>query len=147
MTDVWYVVSIHVCCSCPHPCSLQYVHRCGRAGRDKSSSATVYSFFTRDFAPMAKHVVALLESSGAHIDPNLLELVGTEDVARKKQRRQSNKKRDSTADEKSKDEAKETEPSSDDDWDDGQFANLSANRIVLQRASHVSEASEPESDE
>jgi ATP-dependent RNA helicase DDX5/DBP2 len=57
----------------------QYVHRCGRAGRTqkngKHASGTVYSFFTRDLAPMAKDVVELLRASNSWLDPNLLELV------------------------------------------------------------------------
>lgn len=126
---------------------LQYVHRCGRAGRDQSSSATVYSFFTRDFAPMAKDVLAMLESSNAWIDPNLVELVGTDSRAKKKQRRQRDDKRQTNANEKAKASSNEKEADSDDDWDDGKFANLNANRIVLQRAGHVSEASESESDD
>ena len=127
---------------------LQYVHRCGRAGRYQSSSATVYSFFTRDFAPMAKDVLALLESSNAWIDPNLVELVGTDGRAKKKQRRQGKETREINANEKVKPAANEKDRNDDDDdWDDGQFANLSANRIVLQRAGHVSEASESGSDE
>lgn len=57
----------------------QYVHRCGRAGRTqkngKHSSGTVYSFFTRDLAPMAKDVVELLRATDSFLDPNLIELV------------------------------------------------------------------------
>lgn len=82
------------------PISLeQYVHRCGRAGRDNipqktsptssqqqqqqqirkddSHVATVYSFFHRELAPMAKSVLMLLKQSSATtwIDPNLIQLV------------------------------------------------------------------------
>jgi ATP-dependent RNA helicase DDX5/DBP2 len=57
----------------------QYVHRCGRAGRTqkngKHASGTVYSFFPRDLAPMAKDVVKLLRATDSFLDPNLLELV------------------------------------------------------------------------
>ena len=82
----------------------QYVHRCGRAGRDQSSSATVYSFFTRDFAPMAKDVIALLGSSNAWIDPNLKELVGTDGGTNKKQKRQRIEKDQESAFERRLDE-------------------------------------------
>ena len=57
----------------------QYVHRCGRAGRTqkngKQASGTVYSFFTRDLAPMAKDVVELLRSTDSWLDPKLIALV------------------------------------------------------------------------
>lgn len=122
---------------------LQYVHRCGRAGRNQGSTATVYSFFTRELAPMAKDVLALLEFSKAWIDPNLLELVGTKGGSpkRKRGRQEQNAVEDDI-------EAFGDGPDAidDEDWDDGQFANLCANRIVLKRASHVSDASESESE-
>lgn len=87
------------------PSSLeQYVHRCGRAGRTKKKSfnqgesstnadiskdgkeanqsssstflnATVYSFFNRELAPMAKDLIQLLHFCNAWIDPNLISLV------------------------------------------------------------------------
>jgi superfamily II DNA/RNA helicase len=121
---------------------LQYVHRCGRAGRSQNLLATVYSFFTRELAPMAKDVLALLEFSNAWIDPNLLELVGRNDgPLKKKQRRQQQQ---TAADENLGDGLDANEG---DEWDDGQFASLCANRIVLKRASHVSDASESESNE
>lgn len=65
----------------------QYVHRCGRAGRskvsgrvgddktEKTSIATVYSFFNRELAPMANDMVDLLRSCNAWVDPNLIALV------------------------------------------------------------------------
>lgn len=127
------------------------MHRCGRAGRDQSSSATVYSFFTRDFAPMAKDVVALLGYSNAWIDPNLEELVGTDGGGEKKKQKRQRIEKDQEStfernglDEKdsvNKADEKEGVTAGDDDWDDGQFASLNANRIVLERAGHVSDAS------
>ncbi len=61
------------------------MHRCGRAARSykaksnettsegpKSPAACVYSFFTRDLAPMAKDVLELLKATGSWIDPNLI---------------------------------------------------------------------------
>ena len=62
----------------------QYVPRCGRAGRDhgaKRSSdgittwPTIYSFFTRNVAPLANDIMQLLEMSQQHVDPNLRALV------------------------------------------------------------------------
>jgi hypothetical protein len=61
------------------------VHRCGRAARsykaksnettsvdNKTPAACVYSFFTRDLAPMAKDVLELLKATHSWIDPNLV---------------------------------------------------------------------------
>jgi hypothetical protein len=92
---------------------------------------------------MAKDVLALLEFSKAWIDPNLAELVGTKGESPKKKRRRQ--EHDAVAEDI---EALGDGPSAmdDEDWDDGQFANLCANRIVLKRASHVSDASESESE-
>jgi hypothetical protein len=101
---------------------------------------------------MAKDVVALLESSNAWIDPNLRELVGTDGCVKKKQKRQRIEKDHEKStferlDEKAslsvnnKANDKEAIAADDDDWDDGQFASLNGNRIVLERAGHVSDAS------
>jgi len=70
----------------------QYVHRCGRAARSYGNSkkdevllpsnqpaACIYSFFTRDFAPMAKDMLQLLRATNAWIDPNLIELANESD--------------------------------------------------------------------
>jgi hypothetical protein len=93
---------------------------------------------------MAKDVLALLEFSNAWIDPNLLELVGRNDgPSKKKQRRQQQ----TVAEDYHQASGDGTDANEDDDWDDGQFASLCANRIVLKRASHVSDASESESNE
>jgi len=101
---------------------------------------------------MAKDVLALLKSSNAWIDPNLVELVGTDGHAKKKQRRHRDDNPNAHAKGKASGNAmeanqEEVADEDGDDWDDGQFANLSANRIVLQRAGHVSDASESDSDE
>jgi superfamily II DNA/RNA helicase len=61
----------------------QYVHRCGRAARNYDAAksknpgkpaACVYSFLTRELAPMAPDVLKLLQAGNAWIDPNLVEL-------------------------------------------------------------------------
>lgn len=93
---------------------------------------------------MAKDVLALLEFSNAWIDPNLSVLVGRNDgPSKKKQRRQQL----TAADDYHQASGDGPDANEDDDWDDGQFASLCANRIVLKRASHVSDASESESNE
>ena len=125
------------------PTSLdQYVHRCGRAGRNQVSgseqaktnkSTIVYSFFSREMEPLAKDILSLLQANNAWIDPNLMELAG-DDGGKKTKRKKVNK------------EVVEKEPSAnadnEEDWDDGQFPSLNPNRIVLKRASHVSDASD-----
>jgi len=42
-------------------------------------AACIYSFFTRDFAPMAKDMLQLLRATNAWIDPNLIELANESD--------------------------------------------------------------------
>lgn len=115
---------------------VQYVHRCGRGGRNQTVSAKVYSFFTRDMAPMAKDVVQLLKSSNAWLDPNLLAIID-EGLLKKKRHRPVQLPPTDTGLEDAIEDV-------DDEWDDGQFASLSANRIVLKSAGHVSDASESE---
>lgn len=103
---------------------------------------------------MAKDVIALLGSSNAWIDPNLKELAGTDGGTNKKHKRQRIEKDQESAFERRLDEKvtgikaddKQAVATGDDDWDDGQFVNLNANRIVLERAGHVSDASSCSSD-
>jgi superfamily II DNA/RNA helicase len=119
----------------------QYVHRCGRAGRgsssETSSSATIYSFFTRNLAPLAPDMIALLEATNQWIDPNLRDLVS--------------KSNNSTQRAVSAGAKQEDDPTmndfGDDDEDDPFIQQLSANRIVLTRASQVSDASSSECDD
>mmetsp|Transcript_8881 Transcript_8881/g.20051 ORF Transcript_8881/g.20051 Transcript_8881/m.20051 type:complete len:681 (-) Transcript_8881:30-2072(-) len=128
----------------------QYVHRCGRAGRD-GQQATVYSYFPREMKAMAGDLIALLKSTGAWVDPNLQELVGGETQEGKK-RRKRRKKADATmskmvnlapepAASASKNKSSMATSGGDEerlsDDDDGQFSELSANRIVFKRAAHV----------
>jgi len=139
----------------------QYVHRCGRAGRSKVTNdsnsacangksvtttasmkgpnAVVYSFFHRELAPMAKDVIKLLKNCDAFVDPNLLLLVPEQDRAligetqQKRKRRRRNERQN----------LETTEPLADTynfDSDEQEFAALKSNRIILKRASHVSEA-------
>uniref|UniRef100_A0A7S4N6J6 RNA helicase n=1 Tax=Odontella aurita TaxID=265563 RepID=A0A7S4N6J6_9STRA len=61
------------------PGSLEeYVHRCGRAGRN-GSPAKSYGFFHRELKALAPDMTALLRSSGAWVDPNLLGLAREEE--------------------------------------------------------------------
>jgi superfamily II DNA/RNA helicase len=81
--------------------SLQYVHRCGRAGRTQDSKkmpiqAQVRSFYTAELAPIAKSVLTLLQDSenpSTTIDPKLVELAETSTpavvVTKKKKKRKS----------------------------------------------------------
>ena len=50
----------------------RYTHRVGRAGRD-GSDAEALSLFTRNMAPLAPSLVALLEDAGQDVDAQLRE--------------------------------------------------------------------------
>ncbi|KAL3941897.1 MAG: hypothetical protein SGBAC_003823 [Bacillariaceae sp.] len=120
----------------------QYIHRCGRAGRS-GQEGTVYSFFTRNLKPLATDMISLLEKTDAWVDPNLRALAGR--GASKDKRPQSKAKppKREAGSEKRKDLPK------DDTWgddDDNEFPELAPGRIVLKRASHVSDASSSEDD-
>jgi ATP-dependent RNA helicase DDX5/DBP2 len=141
-----HVANVQYVINYDFPTSLdQYVHRCGRAGRSQvtgstepsQKATTVYSFFNREMEAMAKDVLALLRDSKAWLDPNLLELTGEGEGGKRSKR----KKDTATPVEKAPGEENE------DDWDDGQFTSLNPSRIVLKRASHVSDASEDDDDE
>ncbi len=109
-----------------------YIHRCGRVGR--KSDGTVYSFFTRNFQKLAPDLVRLLESTNQWIDPNLQQLSdesqeGVHEPMKKKQKtKQQDKPKGKDLDQLLDDEEKA-------------FAALAGDRIVLKRASHVSDAS------
>lgn len=142
------------------PTSLeQYVHRCGRSGRNKVTNeakgncketrdranmkATVYSFFHRELGAMAKDVVELLRSCNSFMDPNLLSLIptsngekGEESALSRSKRRKRNKKESETDIQSPNDHEIELE-----------FASLQPNRIVLKRAIHVSDAESDSDDE
>jgi ATP-dependent RNA helicase DDX5/DBP2 len=160
----------------------QYVHRCGRAGRTTNNNNNndvdnpenrqhvVYSFFTRNMQRMAPDLVRLLEVNNAWVDPNLKELVQSNNKTRTKSKRDTSQEENNTevvnqADaggkgkeksrsEESRKQRKTKRPakkgSNESDWnsddvnddDDDDFAHLAPNRIVLKRAGHVSDASE-----
>jgi superfamily II DNA/RNA helicase len=134
---------------------LQYVHRCGRAGRNKVSggasgdkkhlNSVVYSFFNRELAPMAKDVIDLLKSSNSWIDPNLIALVpgGVEGCDSKRKRRRRNKEVEQDQPDNSED-LKTAVLDMGENSDDNDFASLGQNRIVLKRASHVKDDSDGE---
>ena len=56
------------------PTITQYVHRVGRTGRGEGQGGRALSFFTRNLALMSADLLALLESHGQMIDPNLRRL-------------------------------------------------------------------------
>lgn len=125
----------------------QYVHRCGRSGRNRvsddssrteetSMKSIVYSFFHRELAPLARDMVELLRSTGAWIDPNLIELIpkdsksedheGGNNESRRKRRKRNKEARVDVS-------SQQCENSDIDD----EFESLGHNKVVLQRASHV----------
>lgn len=137
----------------------QYVHRCGRAGRNKvtrrtgddtneqTSKAIVYSFFNRELAPMANDMVELLRSCNAWVDPNLVALVpggikhfDGESKRKRRKRDKSEKEGSGTIDKNTQIVKKMKKPHVDnegvEDLED-EFPNLNPNRIVLKRASHI----------
>ena len=104
----------------------------------KTPKAVVYSFFHRELAPMAKDVIRLLKNCNAFVDPNLILLVPEKDrlVDETQQKRKRRRRNEKQTNEK-------IEPETDEpgfDSDEKEFASLKPNRIILQRASHVSEA-------
>jgi superfamily II DNA/RNA helicase len=147
----------------------QYIHRCGRAGRnnhhDSSDTGVVYSFFTRNFSVMAKDLVALLRATNQHVDPNLLELAkeggkhgisnDTTDSRREGSKRQktSNEFDNQPSDQGALDKGSASEgdnDSSDNDGDDDDGPVLKdhpGNRVVLKRADNVSDASSDSDDD
>jgi len=75
------------------PPSLEtYTHRVGRVGRGTkdptaTTPPTALSFFTRNLAPLAPSLVALLSATGQHVDPQLqLVADGANDVKPKKKK-------------------------------------------------------------
>ena len=63
------------------PSNLEsYEHRVGRAGRD-GKEGFVASFFCRQMAPLARSVVDFLQKSGQGVDPNLVRLAESYEVA------------------------------------------------------------------
>ena len=107
---------------------------------------------------MAKDTIELLKSSNAFIDPNLLALVAKEDrpssttnepMSKSKRRRQRKEKQAKNNDLEANDAvgAKPTSNVEGFDSDEEEFQSLQPNRIVLKRASHVSDAEDSDDDE
>lgn len=113
-----------------------YIHRCGRVGR--KSDGTVYSFLTRNLQKLSPDLVRLLESTNQWIDPNLQELA---DESQTPENEPSKKKQKT----KHPSKGKALDALLDDE--EMAFAALAGDRIVLKRASHVSDASSSSSDE
>ena len=94
---------------------------------------------------MAKDVIELLRSCNAHVDPNLLSLVPDKDqksneLSSRAKRRRKNKENAAKAEEAKKNDINCFNS------DEEEFSSLQHNRIVLKRASHVSDA-ESDSDD
>lgn len=124
----------------------QYIHRCGRAGRSNQKKATIYSFFTRNLQAMAPDLIQLLEANQAWVDNNLRALVGNGVPNGKRSKRKSRQEAVKKSDPLTpKEPLPEQQDSEGEDVDD--FPELSAKRIVLKRASHVSDASSASEDE
>lgn len=132
--------------------SSKYVHRCGRAGRNQlfnseatsGTPPTVFSFFTREFSPMADSVIELLRICNAHVDPNLLVLsssakkaVAGANTAKNGCRDKEQKKRDTSECMSRVDNDNKSDQRV--DSDEEQFSYLDSKRIVLKRASNVSD--------
>jgi superfamily II DNA/RNA helicase len=146
------------------PSNLEnYVHRCGRAGRGGSLSTstanseaatrgTVYSFFTRNLAPLAPDLMALLEANNQWIDPNLVLLLPSAATSHtNKSIDRSNtvrtKKYPQSRDASKEDIIDDDNQSDEDDDDNTMFKDLCAQRIVLKRALNVSDASSSSDDD
>jgi ATP-dependent RNA helicase DDX5/DBP2 len=151
------IPSVHFVIQYDFPGNLeQYVHRCGRAGRTYNMASnndngnnpkpTVYSFFTRNLRAMAPDLVQLLESNQAWVDPNLRALANETANGQTGQTRRKNGQKKDTAAEKADVENQSIDPEEESDHIDD-FPDLSATRIVLKRASHVSDASSSEEDD
>lgn len=121
----------------------QYVHRSGRAGRGCGGGVgTVYSFFTRNLAPLAADMVALLVASEQWVDPNLRALVVSEKSRSVKTAAAAAAAMSQQETKASAEKDADSSYSNSDFEQDDPFKELSAKRIVLRRASHVSDASE-----
>jgi superfamily II DNA/RNA helicase len=150
------------------PSNLEnYVHRCGRAGRGGSLSTTtttnseatrgtVYSFFTRNLAPLAPDLIALLEANNQWIDPNLVLLLPSANAGHANKSPARSKEPSAKKGSESSDAIKEDimdndnnicDEVDDDDDDNTLFKDLSAQRIVLKRALNVSDASSSSDDD
>ncbi|KAL7476916.1 hypothetical protein ACHAW6_002746 [Cyclotella cf. meneghiniana] len=148
-----HVPNVHYVVNYDFPGSLdQYVHRCGRAGRNQlfnseatsETPPTVFSFFTREFSPMADSVIELLRICHAHVDPNLLVLsssakkaVAGANTAKNGSRDKEQKKRDTSECMSRVDNDNKSDQRV--DSDEEQFSYLDSKRIVLKRASNVSD--------
>lgn len=164
----------------------QYVHRCGRAGRGdcvapspikratiSERGVVVYSFLTREMAPLCPDLVQILQSTNQWIDPNLQALVTSQLSERRGKRdRQgkSSEEYDDTSERllvttknqsgrgvdrnqvtlnadttmKTNEHKSNSQIGSADDelpLVDDAFPGIGAHRIVLKRATHVSDAS------
>ena len=151
----------------------QYIHRCGRAGRNNTNEncdggtnsaagstltipmtpPTIYSFFTRNLAPLANDLIQLLEASQQLVDPNLRALVTTKTPINNEKRLPKNTSVPPHPDTRHQNESDNAMDGNDDghsfndDDSDPFLQQLSPRRIALARASNVSDASFDADDE
>jgi ATP-dependent RNA helicase DDX5/DBP2 len=170
-----HVNNIHFVINYDFPGNLeQYVHRCGRAGRGVGAEAAhVFSFFTRNMAPMAADVIRLLEANQQWVDQNLRDLAVTsahhspgENKAKRRKKEEPEVSRDKDVKEDVQEDAKgsvqenaKEDVQEDASPDDSSEANSDVdlletfgleslkNRIVLKRADNVSDASDESDDD
>lgn len=99
------------------PSIEQYCHRIGRTGRDQSQPAgEAYSLFTRNFLPLAKELIHLLQVCKQPVEKNLLALVQSNEGADSEEGEEEERE---DADEEEKEDVEE-EQSSNEDEEDGE---------------------------
>ena len=118
-----------------------------------ADAVAVYSFFTRPLAPMAADLVSLLRATNQWVDPNLLALVqeakdnSTLSKGRKRRKHAGDEPRKKQARGPAADRVEQPLLEEGNELDDDvAFGALSGNRIVLKRASNVSDPSSSDSD-
>jgi ATP-dependent RNA helicase DDX5/DBP2 len=155
-----HVNNIHFVINYDFPGNLeQYVHRCGRAGRGVGAEAAhVFSFFTRNMAPMAADVIRLLEANEQWVDQNLRDLAVTPSdqppggsKGKRQRRKEIGADRDKDAkgrveEDANPDDCNEAPSDAEDYLENGGVIEDLGKRIVLKRSENVSDASVSDDD-
>jgi hypothetical protein len=92
---------------------------------------------------MADSVIELLRICNAHIDPNLLALSSAKKEESKSTKQKSGKRRKRKGNQQEDTSRVDNDQSVESDND--QFAHLGCNKIILKRASHVSDPEDSDS--